>query len=166
MFSCCSIAESCWLRDFTDCSTAGSPVLPNFQDFAQIHVQKGDATQPSHPLSSPSPPAFSLSQHQGLFQWVNSASGGQSIGALASSSVLPVAIQDWSPLGWTGMISLLSRDSQESSPASQFESIDSLVLRLLYGPNLTSVHDYWKNHSFNYKELCWQSDVSAFYCAV
>ena len=43
-----------------------------------------------------------------------------------------------------------------------FESINSSVLSLLYGPTLTSVHDYWKNHSFDYMNLCWQSDVSAF----
>ena len=68
--------------------------------------------QPSHPLSSPSPPAFNLSQHQELFQRVSSlffASGGQSIGASASASVLPVNIQHWFPLGWTGWISLQSK---------------------------------------------------------
>ena len=53
------------------------------------------------------------------------------------------------------------RDSQESSLAPQFESINSLVLSLLYGPTLTSVHDYWENHSFDHMNLCWQSD-SAF----
>ena len=62
------------------------------------------------------------------------------------------------------LISLLSleKDSQESSPAPQFESINSLVLRLLYGPTLTSIHDYWKNHSFDYSDLDWKSEVSAF----
>ena len=54
------------------------------------------------------------------------------------------------------------RDSQESSPAPQFKGISSLALSLLYGPTLTSIHDYWKNHSFNYMDLCWQSGVSAF----
>ena len=54
------------------------------------------------------------------------------------------------------------RDSQESSPAPQFEYINSSVLGLVYGPTLTSVHDYWKNPSFDYMELCWESDVSAF----
>ena len=51
---------------------------------------------------------------------------------------------------------------QESSPAPQFESINFSVLSLLYGPVLTTVHDYWKNHSFDYTDLCQQSDVSAF----
>ena len=64
------------------------------------------------------------------------------------------------PLGLTGLISLPPRDSQESSPAPQFKSTNSLALIVLYGPALTSIHDYWKNHSFDYTDLCWQSDVS------
>ena len=66
--------------------------------------------KPSHPLSSPSPSAVSLSQHQGLFQWVSFfALGGQSIGVSASASVLPMNIQDWFPLELTGLISLRSK---------------------------------------------------------
>ena len=72
--------------------------------------------------------------------------GGQSIGVSASTSVLPMNTQDWSPLGWTGWISLQSKDSQESSPKPQF---NSLVLSLLYSQTLTSIHDYWKNHSLD-----------------
>ena len=53
-------------------------------------------------------------------------------------------------------------DSQESSPTPQFKSINSSVLSFLYGPSFTSVHDYWKDHSFDYTDLCWQSDVSTF----
>ena len=89
--------------------------------------------------------------------------GGQSTGASASATVLPVNIQDWFALKLTG---LSSRDSQESSPASQFYSIKSSALRLLYSPTLTSVHDYWKNHSYDYLDLWWQNDVSAFYYTV
>ena len=66
---------------------------------------------------------------------------GQSIGVSASSSVLPMYIQSWFPLGLTALIPLLSRDSQESSPSSQFERINCSVLSLFYGPILTSVHD-------------------------
>ena len=77
------------------------------------------------------------------------ASDGQSTGVSASASVLPVNIQDRFPWGWTGWISLLSRDSQESSPTSQFKSINSWVLSFLYSPTLTSIHDYWKNDSFD-----------------
>ena len=57
---------------------------------------------------------------------------------------------------------LAVQDSQESFPAPQFESINSSALSLLSGLTHTSVHDYWKNHSFDYVDLCWQSDVSAF----
>ena len=77
------------------------------------------------------------------------ASGGQSIGVSASSSVLPMNTQDWSPLGWTGWIFLQSKDSQESSPTPQFKSINSLVFSFLHSPTLTSIHDYWKNHSLD-----------------
>ena len=80
----------------------------------------------------------------------------------ASASVYPMNIQDWFPLGLTGLISLLSKDSQESSPTPKFESINFSVLSFLYGPTLTSIHDSWKNHSFDYMDLCQQSNVSAF----
>ena len=81
------------------------------------------------------------------------ASGGQSVGVSALASVLPMNIQDWFPLGLTGLISLQSKDFQESSQAPQCKGINSLVLSLLYGTTLTSVHDYWKNHSFDYMDL-------------
>ena len=90
------------------------------------------------------------------------ASGGQSIGPTTSVSALPVNIQDWFPLGLTGLISYSPRDSQESSPTPQFKSINSLMLSFLYSPTLTSIHDHWKNHSFEETDLCWQSNVSAF----
>ena len=103
--------------------------------------------------SFPASGSFPMSQ---LF-----ASGGQTIEASTSASVLPVNIQDWFPLGLTGLISLASpRDSQESSSTPQFKSISFSMLSLLYGPTLTSI--YWKSHSFNYTDICQQSDVSAF----
>ena len=69
---CSSVAQSCpTLLDSIDCSMPGFPVHHQLQEFTQTHAHRvGDAIQPSHPLSSPSPPAFNLSQHQGLFQWV------------------------------------------------------------------------------------------------
>ena len=89
-------------------------------------------------------------------------SGRQSIGASASASVLPMNIQDWFPLGLMVWSPCSPRDSQESSPTSQLKSINSSAFSLLYGPALTSIHDYWKNHSFDFTDLCWQSNVSAF----
>ena len=68
-----------------------------------------------------------------------------SIRASVSASVLPMSIQGWFPLGLTGLISCYPRDSQESSPAPQFESISSSVLSRLYGPALASVHDHWES---------------------
>ena len=111
-----SVTQLCLtLCNPTDCSTAGFPVHYQLPELAQTHVHwVGDAIKPSHPLSSPSPLAFDLSQHQGLFQWVSSSSGGQSIGVSASASVLPMNIQDWFPLGWTGWISLLSKGLSKS----------------------------------------------------
>ena len=76
-------------------------------------------------------------------------SGGQSIGVSASATVLPMNIQDWCPLGWKVGSLCHPRDSQESSPTPQFKSINSLALSFLYSPTLTSVHDYWKNDSFD-----------------
>ena len=85
-----------------DCSMPGLPVYHQLLELTQTHVCRvSDTIQPSHPLSSPSPPALNLSQHQGLFKWVSFASGGQSIAVSASTSVLPMNIQDWFPLGWT-----------------------------------------------------------------
>ena len=83
--------------------------------------------------SFPASWSFPMSQHV--------ISGSQSIGA--SSKVLPMNIQGQFPLGFTSLISLLSKE-QESSPAPKFESISSLVFSLLYGPAFTSIHEYWK----------------------
>ena len=82
------------------------------------------------------------------------ASGGQNIGASASASVLPMNIQGWFSLGLTGLISLLSNGHSRVFSSTQLESINSLALSLLYGPTLTSIHDYWKNRNLNYVNLC------------
>ena len=90
------------------------------------------------------------------------ASGGQRTGVSASASVFRWIFRTdflldglvgspWSP-----------RDSQESSPTPQFKSINSSVLSFLHSPTLTSIHDYWKIHSFDWMDHCWQSNVSAF----
>ena len=113
---CCSVARSCpTLCDPMDCSTPGFPVLHHLLEFAQTHdYWVGDAIQPSHPLSSPSPPAFSLSQHQSLPVSQLFASGGQSIGASALALVLPMDIQIWFPLGLTRLISLQPKGTLKS----------------------------------------------------
>ena len=129
-----------------DCSTLGFPVHHQHPELAQTHVHwAGDAIQPSPPLSSPSPPAFNLSQHQDLFKWVSSSH--------QEAKVLEFQLQHqyfqwifrtdflydelvWSPCS--------PRNSHEFSPTTQFKSINSSVLSFLYSPTLTSIHDYWK----------------------
>ena len=99
-----SVAQSCLtLCNPMDCSMPGLLVHLQLQEFTQIHVHwVSDAIQPSHPLWSPSPPAFNLSQHHGLQM--------SEFFTSASASVLPMNIQDWLPLGWSGWISLQSKE--------------------------------------------------------
>ena len=87
-----------------DCSMPGFPVPHHLPKFVQVQVHWiSDAIQPSCPLPSPSPPTFSLSQHQGLFQWVSASHQVPIVSG--SASVLPVNIQGWFPLGWIYLIS-------------------------------------------------------------
>ena len=138
--------------------------LHHLLELAQTHVYwVSDAIQPSHPLSSPSP-AFNLSIIRIFSNKLALTSGGQSVRTSALVSVLLVNIQDWFPLGLTGLISLQSKGlslSNESSSTPQFKSINSLAFSLICGPLLVHLHDYWQNHSFDYMNLCWQSNVSA-----
>ena len=151
-----------WLCDPMDCSMPGFPVHHHLPEFTQTHVhQVSDAIKPSHsviPFSSclqsfPASGSFSMSQ---LF-----TSGGQSIRVSPSASVLPMNTQDWFPLGLTGLISLLSKVLSRAFSNTTVQNINSSVLSFLYSPTLTSIHDHWKNHSFDQTDLCWQSNVSA-----
>ena len=94
-----------------------------------------------------------------LMSWLF-ASGGQSIGTSASVSVLPMNIQGWFPLRLTGFTPQCSRDSQESSPALQFK-ISILQHSAIFIVQLSHLYDYWKDHSLDYMNLYWQSDVFA-----
>ena len=89
------------------------------------------------------------------------ASGGQSIRASAAASVLPMSIQDWFPLGWTDLISLQSRGLSRVFSNTTVQKHQFFGAQL-YSPTLTSIHDYLENHSFDYMDLCQQSNVSAF----
>ena len=107
-----SFTQSCpTLCDPMNRSMPGHPIHYQLPEFTQTHCHRvGDTIQPSHPPSSPSPPALNLSQHQGLLKWVSSLHQvAESIGVSASTLVLPMNTQDWSPLGWTGWISLQSK---------------------------------------------------------
>ena len=94
------------------------------------------------------------------------ASGGQSTGASASASVLPVSIHGWSPLGLTGLISLLSKGLSGIFSSTTVWKHHFFGALLLYGPTLTSVHNYWKDQGLDYMDLCWQSDIFAFWYTV
>ena len=152
MFQFSSVAQSCLtLCDPEDCSTPGFPVHHQLPELVQIHVHRdGDAIQPSHPLSSPSPSALNLSRHQGLFKWVSYLH--------QVVKVLEFQLQhqsfQWTPrtdLLQNGLVGSLCspRDSQESSPTPQFKSINSSAFIFLHSPTLTSIHDHWKNHSLD-----------------
>ena len=144
----CSVSKLCLIRAFATPWTAATPgflVLHHLPELAQICVHwVSDAIRPSHPLSSPSPPAFNLSQHEGLFQWVSSshqAAKGLELQLQSFQWIFRVDfLQDW-----LDSCPSCPKDSQESSPAPRFtERINSSALSLLYGPTLTSVRDYWK----------------------
>ena len=133
-----------------DCSTPGLPVPHQLPELTQTHVHRvSDAIQPSHPVipfssslqSFLAPGSFPVS-------WL-STSGGQSIGVSASASVFPMNIQDWFPLGLTGLISLLSKGLSKTFSNTTVKSIHSLALSFLYGPTLTSIHDHWKTIALN-----------------
>ena len=133
-----SVTQSCSnLCDNMNRSTPGLPVHHQLPEFTQTHVHRvGDAIQPSHPLSSPSPPAPNPSQHQGLFQWVNSSH--------QVAKILEFQLQHQS-FQWTPRTDLLKdglvgspcspRDSQESFPTPLFKSINSSALSFLYRPS-------------------------------
>ena len=106
-----SVAQPCPILSHpTDCSTPGFPRHHQLPDPAQTHVRHvGGAIQPSHPLSSPSPPPSIFPSIRVFSNDQFFASGGQSIGASALASVLPINIQDWFPLGLTGLIFLQSK---------------------------------------------------------
>ena len=126
----------------------GFPVLHYLLEFAQTRVHcVSYAIQPSHPLSSPFPPSFNLSQHQGLFSesvlpikwpkyWSFSISSSNEYSGLIAFRI------DWFDL-------LAAQGTLKSTPTTQFKSISSSALNFLYSPTLISIHDYWKNHSFN-----------------
>ena len=147
-----SFAQSCpTLCDSMICSTPGLPVHHKFPEFAQTHVHcVDDVIQPSHPLSSPSLPVFSLSQQHGLFQWVSSSHQVTKVleFQLQHQAFKWICGTDFLQDGLVGS-AWSPRDSQESSPEPQFKSISSSVLSFLCSPTLTSIHDYWKNHSFD-----------------
>ena len=145
-----SLVHSCLtLCDPMNCSTPGLPVHHQLLGFTQTHVHwVGDAIQPSHPVipfscpqSFPASGSFQMSQ---LF-----VLGGQSTGVSASKSVLPMNTQDWSPLGWTGWISLQSKGLSRVFSNTTVQKHQFFSTQFPYKETLTPIHDHWKNHSLD-----------------
>ena len=146
-----------------DHSTPGLPVHHQVPECTQSHNHwVGDAIQPSHPLLSPSPPAFNISQHQGHFQWVSSSHQMAKVWSFSFNISPPMNIHDWFSLGWTGWISLqskgFSRVFSNSSKASIFWHTAFFIVQHSY-PYMTT----GKTIAFSRQMVCWQSNVSAFF---
>ena len=147
-----SVAQSCrTLHDPMDCSMPGLPVHQQLLEFTETHLHwVADTIQPSHPLVVPLSSHLQSFPASGSFQISQFfASGGQNIGVSASTSVLPMNYQDWSPLGLTGWISLQSEGLSRVFSNITVQKHQFLVLSFLHSPTLTSIHDHWKNHSLD-----------------
>ena len=144
-----------------DCSMPGLPVHHQLPEFTHTHVHwVGDAISSSVIPFSSCPQSFPASGSFLMSQFFTA--GGQSIGASALASVFPMNIQDWFPLGWTGWISLQSKGLSRVFSNITVQKHQFFSAQPSYCPTLTSMQDYWKNHSFDSIDLCWQSKVSAF----
>ena len=150
-FSSVQSLSCVWLCDPMNHSTPRTPVHHQFPESTQTHVHwVNDAIQPSHPLSSPSPPALNISQHKGLYQWVSSL---HQVTKVLESQLQHQSFQ-WTPglmsfrMDWVDLVAVQGT-LKSLSPTPQFKSISSLMLSFPYSPPLTSIHDYWKNHSLD-----------------
>ena len=137
-----------------DCSMTGFLVLHHLLELVQTQVHWCHSSISFSVVSSsglqsfPEPGSFPMS-------WLF-ASGGQSIGVSTSESVLPMNSQCWFPLGLTGLISLLSKGRSRVFSNTTVWKHQYFGNQSSYGSTLTSVHDYWKNHSFDYMDTCWK----------
>ena len=160
---CCSVKSHLTLCNTAwtaacqvSCPSLSPWVCSNPCPLSQWHhptISSSVTSYSSCPQSFPASGSFQMSR---LFP-----SCGQSTGASASASVLPMNIQGWFSLGLTDLISVQSKGLSRVFPIPQFESNNSDI-SLLYGPPLTSIRDHCKNHSFDQMDLCQQGDVSAF----
>ena len=148
-FSSVQFSQSCpTLCDPMNGSTSGLPVHQQFPEFTQTHVHwVGDAIQPSHPPSSPSPPAFNLSQNQSLFKWVSSLH--QVAKVLEFQLQHSMNTQDWSPLEWTGWISFQSKGLSRVFSNTTVQKHQFFGAQLSSQSNSHIIHDHWKNHSLD-----------------
>ena len=143
-----SVTQSCLtLCDSMDSSMPAFPVHHQLLELSQTHVHWfGDAIQPISSSVVPFSSSLQSFPASGFFLMSHFfASGGQSIGASASTSVLPMSTQDWFPLGLTHLISLQSKGLSRVFSNITVQKHQFLVLSFLCGPALTFIHNYWKN---------------------
>ena len=161
LFSCQVVSDSLQPMDY---STLGFPVRHQLPELDQIHVHwVGDTIQPSHPLLSPSPPAFIFPSIRIFSNESVLWSGGPSIGASASASFLPRNIQDCFPLGLIGLISLQSKGLSRIFSNTTIEKHQFFSIQLSLWSN-SRIHTWQlaKNRSFDWTDFCQKSNVSAF----
>ena len=154
-FSCSVVSDSLWPHELQharpSCPSPTPGVHPNSCPSSQWYhpaISSSVILFSSCPQPLPASGSFPMSQ---LFAW-----GGQSIRVSASASVLPMNTQDWSPLEWTGWISLQSKGLSRVFSNTTVQKHQFLVLSFLHSPTLTFIHDHWKNHSLDYMDLCHQ----------
>ena len=147
-FSCSFVCNSLWPHGLQH--TRPPCPSPTPRAYSNSCLSSGSC----HPTISSSVVPFHSCLHSfqasGSFQMCQFfASSGQSTGVSALASVLPMNIQDWFPLGWTSWISLQSKGLSRVFSNTTVQKHQFLALSFLYSPTLTSIHDYWKNHSFD-----------------
>ena len=149
-YCCCSVSHVQLFATPRTAENHTSLSITNSQNL--LSLMSIESVMPSSLSSSVVPfsshlqsfPASGSSQVSQFF-----ASGGQSIGVSVSASVLPMNTQDWSPLGWTGWISLQSKGLSRVFSNTIVQKHQFFELSFLYSPTLTSIRDYWKNHSLD-----------------
>ena len=157
-----SVIQSCLTLRSHGLHTPGFPIHHQFPEVTQTHVHwVGDVTQPSYPLSSPSPlasvfPSIMVFSNESVLwiRWPKHWSFSFSITPSNEYLGLISFRMDW--------FGLLEVQGTLNFSIPQFQSINSMALSLLYAQTHSSLHVYWKNHCFDYTDLCQQSDVSAF----
>ena len=156
LFSHSVMSNSLWPHGLQQALFPGLHHLPELAQ-TQVH-QVSDAIQPSHSLFSHSPPTFSLSQHQGLCKWIRRPKYWSFSFNISPFNEHPGLISF--RMDWLDLLAVQGSLLQHHS--SKASVLQGSATFMVHGPTFTSIHDYWKNHSFDETDLCWQSNVSAF----
>ena len=155
------MSDSLWPRGLqharSHCPSPSPGVCPSscpLHQWCQLAISSSDALFSFCPQSFPAPGTFPMS-------WLFT-SDDQNTGASVSASVLPTIIQGWFPLRLIGLISFLSKGLSGLFSSTTVQRHQFFGALLLYSPTLTTVDNHWEDHSLDYTDLCWQSNISAF----